>query len=308
MSYIARTSPPFWRISSIGYRIHPLSCLSSPSHIAASLRSGDLDLLAGVSADYRSDVARVIELAERARDSWTTIHTSFYSPPIISDAMIVLSRLADIKATAWGGYPQAERQRLALCRDDTGSSPYTTSDGDDGASSAVVAALDVRGNFLFDPATHRDFLGAILGTGVERSVVGDILVHGDAGAQILVMPSMVEHLEGALTQVRTVPVKTRQIPLPSLRVPAPRVQEITSVEASLRLDAIGSAGFRISRSKMADLIKSADVKVNWRLATKSAVEIGPGDVITCAGKGRLEVKTVNATKKGKWSVEMVRYL
>jgi RNA-binding protein YlmH len=59
---------------------------------------------------------------------------------------------------------------------------------------------------------------------------------------------------------------------------------------------------------MADLIKSADVKVNWRLATKSAVEIGPGDVITCAGKGRLEVKTVNATKKGKWSVEMVRYL
>jgi RNA-binding protein YlmH len=28
-----------------------------------------------------------------------------------------------------------------------------------------VAALDVRGNFIFDPANHRDFLGAMIGTG-----------------------------------------------------------------------------------------------------------------------------------------------
>ena len=35
----------------------------------------------------------------------------------------------------------------------------------------AVAALSVRGNFMFDPATHRDFLGALLGTGVERGKV-----------------------------------------------------------------------------------------------------------------------------------------
>ena len=29
----------------------------------------------------------------------------------------------------------------------------------------AVAALEVKGTFMFDPATHRDFLGAILGTG-----------------------------------------------------------------------------------------------------------------------------------------------
>jgi RNA-binding protein YlmH len=36
----------------------------------------------------------------------------------------------------------------------------------------AVAALDCRGNFMFDAATHRDFLGAILGTGVVREKVG----------------------------------------------------------------------------------------------------------------------------------------
>jgi hypothetical protein len=57
-------------------------------------------------------------------------------------------------------------------------------------------------------------------------------------------------------QVRTVPVQARGVPLSELRVRAPRVEELSSVEASLRLDAVASAGFRVSRSKMMDLIKS----------------------------------------------------
>lgn len=139
-------------------------------------------------------------------------------------------------------------------------------------------------------------------------MVGDILVQGDSGAQILVSPSMIEHLESSLTQVRSVPVKTSVIPLSQLRVPAPRVNEFSSVEASLRLDAIGSAGFRVSRSKMADMIKGGDVRVNWKQGAKPSQDVGAGDVISCAGKGRVEVKAVTLTKKGKWAVEMVRYV
>ena len=41
----------------------------------------------------------------------------------------------------------------------------------DPAQAGGVAALCVRGNFMFDPATHRDFLGALLGTGIERQKV-----------------------------------------------------------------------------------------------------------------------------------------
>lgn len=45
--------------------------------------------------------------------------------------------------------------------------------------------------------------GACLGTGIERSKVGDILISGERGAQILVAPNLVEHLEQSLTQVWT---------------------------------------------------------------------------------------------------------
>jgi len=44
------------------------------------------------------------------------------------------------------------------------------------------------------------------------------------------------------TQVRTVTVETRRVALSELRVPPQQTTEISSVEASLRLDAVASAG------------------------------------------------------------------
>ena len=61
-------------------------------------------------------------------------------------------------------------------------------------------------------------------------------------------------------QVRTVPVSTRLIDLSALNVSEVKVQEIKSFEASLRLDAIASAGFRTSRSKIVDMVKKGDVR------------------------------------------------
>jgi RNA-binding protein YlmH len=119
---------------------------------------------------------------------------------------------------------------------------------------------------------------------------------------------MVEHVETSLTQVRTVPVRTQRIPLSQLRVPPARIQELRSVESSMRCDSIASAGFRISRQKASDLIKGGDVRVNWRGGVKPSYEIRQGDVISCSGKGRVEVKAVSETKKGKFAVEMVRYI
>ena len=194
--------------------------------------------------------------------------------------------------------------------------------------------MQVKGNFMFDAATHRDFLGALLGTGIDRRTVGDILVHGEQGAQILCAPEMVAHLESSLTsvrapadphckrrpllntlrdkdgavQVRTVKTETTRIALSELSVPAPKVQELSSSEASLRVDAVGSAGFRVSRAKMAAFVKGGDVRVNWAPCGKPSVEVGEGDVISCAGKGRLEVRGVEETKKGRYKVDMVRYI
>ena len=63
-----------------------------------------------------------------------------------------------------------------------------------------------------------------------------------------------------MLQVRSVSVQTQAIPLSELSVPEPRVEDITTFEASLRLDSIAGAGFKISRSKMTELVKAGDVR------------------------------------------------
>lgn len=70
----------------------------------------------------------------------------------------------------------------------------------------------------------------------------------------------------AAAQVRTVPVSTKRMALSELRVQPAKTEQVRSVEASLRLDAVASAGFRISRAKAADLIKAGDVRYMRHLA------------------------------------------
>uniref|UniRef100_M4D773 RNA-binding S4 domain-containing protein n=1 Tax=Brassica campestris TaxID=3711 RepID=M4D773_BRACM len=77
-----------------------------------------------------------------------------------------------------------------------------------------------------------------------------------------------------------------------------------TVEASLRIDAVASAGFKISRSKLVDLISSGDVRVNWATVTKNGTTVKTGDVVSVSGKGRLKIGEINETKKGKYAVEI----
>jgi photosystem II S4 domain protein len=254
------------------------------------------ELLKGV--ENRDAIVRIIDQAEQALKTWDIVASDFLSPPELAEVQRVFARLTEIELLPWGGYPQAERQRLAIARSEI---PLDT-------SQVAVAALDIAGNFLFDQATHRDFLGALLGTGIVREKVGDILVLGERGAQAIVVPEMVEFLEQSLMQVRSVPVKTRRIDWSELKLREPKKKELTTTEASMRLDAIASAGFGMSRSKMADLINGGDVRVNWKDITQSSHQLKSGDLVAIRGKGRLEVGEVMVTKKERYRVNLTRFV
>jgi photosystem II S4 domain protein len=254
------------------------------------------DLLKAV--ENRDCLVRVLDQTEQAIKTWEVVVTDFLSPPELAEAQRVLGQLTDVHSLAWGGYPQAERQRLAIARADIPLDP----------SQVPLALLTVDGNFMFDPANHRDFLGALLGTGLNRAKVGDILVLGERGAQAIAVPELVEFLTQALTQVRSVPVKTQPLDWDQLRVRPPQKKELTTVEASLRLDAVASAGFGMSRSKMADLISGGDVRVNWKSITQPSHPLATGDLVAIRGKGRLEIGDIAVTKKERYRINLTRYV
>ena len=296
-------------------------------------------LLSGVHPDSVEAVARIVEKAQAASDQWRVETTAFLDPALAADALMCLERAADVAAFPWGGHARAERVRIITGRPETLGEPWEEGGGgealgDEALGDAAAATprkkgaappadsfralasdtdgavvfLDVRGNFVFDAADHRDFLGAVLGTGIERDRIGDIYVNGERGAAVLCAPEMASFLQSSLGSVRSVPVTCVVEPLSSLRLPPARRDAFSSIEASMRLDAVASAGFRMSRSKMSALIAAGAVRVNWREGCKPKTVVAAGDVISLRGKGRVEVGDVSETKKGKFQVELVRYL
>ncbi|CAA6671499.1 unnamed protein product [Spirodela intermedia] len=240
-------------------------------------------------------VKNVIEMARRASIRRSIIHTNFLTPPVVKEATMALEKLADVRAVAQGGYPQAERCRISVGHPDTWKP-------------LQMQFLLISGNFEFDPCAHGDFLGAILGTGIVRDKVGDILLQGEKGAQVLIVPELVDFLVSTLDKVGNVSVSCTEIPLLALEYEPPRTRSFRTIEASLRVDALASAGFKISRSKLVSLISNGDVRVNWSPVTKNGATLKTGDVVSVSGKGRLKVGEIVATKKGKFSVELIQYL
>jgi len=252
------------------------------------------ELLKGV--ENREVAARAIDLAEQAIKTWEVVVTDFLSPPEQIEIQQLFARLTEVQLVSWGGYPTAERQRLAIARSEL---PLDS-------TQVPIVALGIAGNFLFDPANHRDFLGAILGTGIVRDKTGDLIILGEQGAQAIVIPEIAEFLIQHLTQVRSVPVKVQPISLEELKARPPKKKEMTTVEASLRLDAIASAGFGMSRSKMADLISGGEARVNWKEVSSPSHQLKSGDLIAISGKGRLEIGEIAITKKERYRIQMIR--
>ncbi|KAH1222837.1 putative RNA-binding protein YlmH [Glycine max] len=247
------------------------SLASGVSQTVQALK-GEVDLLLkGVGErSVTKEVKHILEMARRASLKREILHTDFLTPPVLKESMQVLEKLADVKAIAQGGYPQAER-----CRISVGHPEELTSDPD------IISALSITGNFQFEPCSHGDFLGSILGTGIVREKLGDIILQGEQGAQIIVVPELVEFLI---------------------------TKSFKTIEASLRVDALASAGFKVSRSKLVDMISNGDVRINWIPVTTKGTTLKSGDIVSISGKGRLKIGEINSTKKGKFAVELIRYL
>jgi photosystem II S4 domain protein len=246
--------------------------------------------------ENRETLSRLLDLGDRAIQTWEVVCSDFLSPPEIIEALRVFGKMTEIQVLAWGGYEQAERQRLAFARSEL---PLDV-------SMVSLQSISISGNFLFDTATHRDFLGAVLGCGIERQKVGDVNVLGEKGAQAIIVPELLEYLQLHFNQVRTVPVKVNAIAIDELKIRIPQTKELTSTEASLRLDAIASFGFGMSRSKMVDLINGDDVRVNWKPITQPNFQLKSGDLVAIRGKGRLTIGDIMITKKERYRVQMTR--
>lgn len=154
---------------------------------------------------------------------------------------------------------------------------------------------------------HRDFLGSILGLGLERSCIGDLLIENST-ARILCLERVKDFLLQELRQVRHTSVQVKEIELPEV-LAQPKFETIHGTVSSLRLDAVISLAFHLSRSQSCNLIESGQVYINSRLNTSNGAVLKDGDMISVRHKGKFIFSdSKNKSKKNKCMIEIHKYV
>lgn len=220
----------------------------------------------------------------------------FMSPLAAQIGQTIAAHLSGVESKVWGGFHEAERIKVAFFRSDY-----------NGSIDFGIDALAVSWDDRYRLIGHRDVLGALMGLGIKRAVLGDILMHG-ASCQILVDHTMTQWIKDNFKKVAMAPVTVEQISLDDIEPPKQNAKEIRATVASLRLDAVAAAGFGISRSKMAKYISDDRTEVNWAQAKSVSQEVKPGDVISIRGRGRIEIKEITGkSRKGRTGLLIERY-
>lgn len=168
-----------------------------------------------------------------------------------------------------------------------------------------ISCLFVRKD-RFSTLNHRDYLGALMGLGIERKMIGDIDVTSD-GAYIYVCRKMAKYICENLTSVGRGSVQV-SFADSSNDIPSPTIQHITQTVSSLRLDNIVKAIFNLSRTKASQVIEMGLVYKNDVQCEKIDQKVAQGDKIVLRKRGKAVVtNTAGYSKKGKVIIEVDKY-
>ena len=166
---------------------------------------------------------------------------------------------------------------------------------------ACVIAVRPKSEKYAEDLSHRDYLGAILGLGIERDLIGDILVR-DKRAWFFCLSSAAEMLVSSLNQVRRTAVvaEIAAADIPELQ-PCYAAQKLNV--ASERLDAVVAAFAGLSRGQADKLFAAGKVYVNSRMMTDRSHTLKPGDVLSVRGTGKAIYDGIEyETKKNRYQV------
>lgn len=154
--------------------------------------------------------------------------------------------------------------------------------------------------------THRDFLGAIMNLGIERSTVGDIFVQ-DKEALVFCQENIAAYLTENLLQVRHTHVKC-SVTEAAQHFREPVTEELSLTVSSARIDTVISKVYNIARSRSVELFRAGRIYVNGRSTENNSYTLRSGDAVTARGFGRfVYTGEQGETRKGKTRIGVEVY-
>ncbi|MEG1557514.1 MAG: YlmH/Sll1252 family protein [Oscillospiraceae bacterium] len=243
--------------------------------------------------DDKQLLARMRDLAIFCDKRGKPAFSDFLTPAQIS----VVSLCRELKKSAsfrfFGGFSQAERCVAAAVPFDFSAEPEYPIE---------TLKIETDGPAL----SHRDILGALMGLLIKREKLGDI-VASNGEYFVVCSKTISDFIIQNLEKIGRNSV--RALPAAAAAFCEPETEQITATVMSLRLDAIVSEGFDISRAKASEAIKQGLVSVNWTVRDSVSKDLSQGDSISFRGHGKIKLAEVGGlSKKGRTFITISKYI
>lgn len=241
--------------------------------------------------DDKLTLARFSDLEELCKKKKTPQFSQFLDPKEVMLFKKVYRPSAFVNTEVFGGFEDSERKIAGFFPD------FLEAD----EREFPISVIKIEGA---EEKSHRDFLGSLMGLGIKRSSVGDI-VTADENAYVFVTDVICDYILLNLSKIGRQKVKLTKLLPEEVTISPKEFEEVFVTCASLRLDAVISTAMHFSRSKALELIERELVSVNWQVQKSPSKEVKEGDSLTVRGYGRFMVgEILGETKKGRLKIQL----
>lgn len=250
--------------------------------------------------DERLLMRRVEELCRAAESRGAPRYTGFLSDREQDLALAAAHRADCAYGRFWGGYPGAERAVFCL-------------EPPDAWQEEPVAVLRLAFALAAgaQPPAHRDCLGALLGLGVARRCLGDIMF--DAAdprlAYVFVLEENADFLVRTFCSAGRCAVRAERLdllPEGAFREPERTLRQATV--PSLRADSVLAAMLHGSRGTATELIEAGRVEICHLPLRAGHEPVYAGDIFTVRGLGRFRLAEIGGkSKKDRIFISFYQY-
>ncbi len=191
--------------------------------------------------------------------------------------------LNDIHVSFDGGIIDADRKRCILSLYDIKKEDFK------------IHVFEIQYNKKYYELYHRSILGALMGLGIKREAIGDIVLDEDKNAYFAATDEISKFLLAEFNSIGKAPITLKEV--------HNEIHNIIKYEdklhflSSLRLDVIISSAYNLSRREALEYLERGEVFINHIMNQNPSHICKEKDLISVRHKGRVVVNKIGGNSK-----------
>lgn len=239
-------------------------------------------------------IEQVLDWLEQVERQYAAYLTNFLNPREIFIVESIINQYDEIDFKRFGGYEEAEQERIMIY-------PEYYNPGEEDFE---IVLFEINYPQKFAELSHGQILGSIMGAGLSRSNLGDI-ISSDNRWQFFLDSKMKEFIKVNLNKIGKISVQLEEKNLSERIEKEDNWEKQELIVSSMRVDSVLARTLNLSRNRAKRLIDDKKIKINWSEIQRPDIELSSNDIVSIRGYGRIKIhEEVAKTRKDNLVLEI----